>query len=127
MHTAQQLNARVATGQLDRSVARRIMIEMRIVRRIVDAGLAAGYSFDVFDGETTTLRSSKSKRTIEAALMTTDEDVLTVRGHDGRILGCINLIYGNDGYDVISDNTISLDAFLDPIMTYADQLEMGRA
>jgi hypothetical protein len=49
-------------------------------------------------------------------LMSTDEDYLMVYepGKKER-LGWIHLVYGNDGYDVVSDYTTNLEALVDPI------------
>ena len=58
----------------ERSLARRIRIEGRIARAIVDAALARGWSVSVFDCEEWTVKKSKVRKTIIQALFTTDDD-----------------------------------------------------
>ena len=125
MYSTEQLQMQVATGKMDVSIAARIRNEQEIIGKIIDAGLTAGYQFDVHDSEETTLRNSTSKAAIEAALMTTDEDALIVRDSEGKRLGFISLIYGNGnhGLDVISDYSISLESPLAPVNAYLESLD----
>jgi len=93
--------------------------ERRVVNRLIDAALAAGYSISVCDdhaGEGDwVLRSSTSKRAIQNSLASTDGDLLRVRaplndgqtGGQGRLIGVVQLVWGNaaDGSEVISDHS----------------------
>lgn len=82
-------------------------IERRIIGRLLDATLAAGYCVDVNDGEETTLRRSTSKPDILSAMFTTEADTLLIRRvSNTTYVGAIWLIYGN-GEDVISDITVN--------------------
>lgn len=116
-------------------VCHRIMIESRIVRRTVRALLDAGYAVFV-DGQGDDNRPAVPTRdyaTIKAELMETDDDYLAVftpeqaRAVDGSRqrnegYGWVRFVYGNDGYDVISDYTTNLEPIIAPIMKYADTL-----
>jgi hypothetical protein len=79
-------------------------IERKIINRLLRAALDAGYSVSVFDGEETTLRNSKRIVQIQAALATTGEDLLTITGRSGEMLGKIFLVYNGDE-DVINDHS----------------------
>lgn len=95
------------------NVETRQRIERQIVRQIVKDAIASNYSVSVYDGEEWTLKCSSDLREIMRAVMTTDEDVLRIRAAE-NIIGSIDLIYGNDGWDVISDHTANdaMDALL---------------
>jgi hypothetical protein len=82
-------------------------IERKIAARIVDDALAAGYTVEVFDGEELVLKDSRDREAILAAMFSTDEDTLFFHSLDdkkGRVVsGFVRLVYGNTGWDVISD------------------------
>lgn len=82
---------------------RRIMMERRIAFKIVELALADGHTVSVSDGEEFTVKRSRDKEALRAALFTTDEDLIVVRNAAGDKLGWFQMIYGNDGYDVVSD------------------------
>jgi hypothetical protein len=97
-------------------------IEKQIVTKVIADALAAGYTLDVNDGEETTLTNSMDKAAILAALFTTDEDYLVYR-KDGKKVGWVQFVYGNDGYDVITNHTINLDHVLLGATMLAERLE----
>lgn len=104
-------------------ISTRIAIEQKIVRRIVKEALQAGYTVSVYDGETWALKHSDNCKIINAALFSTDFDTLLLRDKAGNNQGSIYCIYGNDGYDVISDYSIALENFMKPIEAYAESFE----
>ena len=97
------------------------IIEKRNVLSIVKAGLAKGWFVSVNDGEEWTLKSSSDFKAIKRALFTTDEDIVRFRDHEGKSVGVVFFVYGNDPEEVVSDygasedNFASFDAFLQPI------------
>lgn len=101
--------------KIDPSVQQRIIIERAIIRRAVTDLLAAGYEVEVFDGEETALPRCTDLDTIMAAIMSTDMDIMRVWRRpdvaDAPMyrFGGIQLIYGNDGHDVIADYATNLD------------------
>jgi hypothetical protein len=115
-------------GHLD--LAKRIETEGRICSFLVKHALAAGYTVSVHDGEEwSVIRSTKYTEIMEE-LFTTDSNSLLIRDKDGKRLGSIELIYGNDGYDVMGDwsapNDEALEAlseWLKPVTEYADKFE----
>jgi len=100
----------------------RIAIEQKIVRRVVKDALAAGYVVSVFDSEEWTVKRSGSYTKIHDALFSTDEDTIRLRDKDGNDLGIVRFIYGNEGYDVIADYSVSLEEFMKGANEYADKL-----
>lgn len=97
-----------------RAVRDRQSIEQTIARKIVDVLLAAGFLLGVNDGEETVVQRSRDKKAILDALFNTDEDYLYVYEdddkndptnvlYDERPDYWVRLVYGNDGWDVMSD------------------------
>lgn len=106
----------------DAGVRARITIERKIVTRLIDDLLAAGCELSVFDGEEkhpwTTDRAAVTRD-----IMNTDEDWLMVRRASDGLEGWVYLVYGNGGWDVITDYTMSLEPLLAGVNGYAVSLE----
>ncbi|WP_234053660.1 MULTISPECIES: hypothetical protein [unclassified Xanthobacter] len=108
------------------AVARRIMAERRMCTALVTAALQRGYAVSVNDGEDWVVKRSKDRSAILAALFTTDEDTIMLRSDDGRKVGWFRLIYGNDGYDVVSDysdNSLCEAIWTEVLGPLSDKLE----
>lgn len=100
---------------------RRIQLEQRIVRRTAKVLLAAGYVLQVNNGEDITPETPTDSLTgILTGMMETDDEYLIVTGKGYR--GWVRFVYGNDGWDVISDYTVSLEDVLKPVFEYADRM-----
>lgn len=94
-------------------------IERRIIRQLIADLLDAGYAISVSDGEDGFfLRQSRDFNAIQVALGTMDEDLLyataaaAAAGHVPKHTSFVHLVYGNDGWDVICDNSVSLEPAL---------------
>lgn len=88
------------------AVRRRQRTEETIVLAAAVALIDAGYYLGVNDGEETTIHHSRDIAAIQKALFTTDEDYLYVyklATGGKRPDSWVRCVYGNDGYDVISD------------------------
>ena len=96
-------------------------IEKQIARKVIDDALAAGYTIDVFDGEEFPLKNSTDAEQILAAMFSTDDDRLFL--NRGGKTAWVWFIYGNSGWDVISDYNVSLEEVLKGAMKLADELE----
>lgn len=117
----------------DAALAHRIRTEGRIVRFLIDRALAQGFTVSVIDGSFSdydaqcVVQTSRNRDKIIAALFSTDGDTIVIRYENGTRLGAVSLVYGNDGYDVISDySSAHLDGFekwMEPVMGYAQKLE----
>jgi len=116
------------------AVAARQRVERSIARRVILDALRAGYTLSVFDGEEVTLKHSSKAKDILAAMMTTDIDHLLFHKADtgpvepqgfGRISGVdsgwVMFVYGNDGWDVVSDYTTNLEDVLKGANNLADR------
>jgi hypothetical protein len=128
------------------ATCQRIGVEVDIVTRTVDALLAAGWALATNDGEGPRPAVPTTDRAaILAELMDVDDEYLRayqlsgdgctcveppapVNGftHDAdcprRRQAWVRFVYGNDGYDVISDYSVNLDPTLEPVNAYADSL-----
>lgn len=87
------------------SIAHRQKIERTIVELIVREAISKGYSISGFDEEDDIFQRETDVAEIMKNVMTTDEDTLTFHRPDGTYAGFVFLVYGNDGYDAISDHT----------------------
>lgn len=111
-------------------VANRIELERKMVSALVRHALAEGMTVSVNDGDEWTLVKSDSYEAIFDALCTTDTDTIMLRRADGSKVGWFQLIYGNDGYDVIADYGVNEDTdriwntVIEPL---ADRLEKENA
>jgi hypothetical protein len=97
-------------------------IEKKIVQRLIADALAQGFTLSVNDGEQTVLTRSTDADAIEAAMFSTGEDYLCF-AKEGKYVGVVQLVYGNDGYDVIADNHTSLERALEGVTRYAETFE----
>lgn len=101
----------------------RISVEHDIVTRVVNALHTAGYSLQTDqagDGFEPAVPTA-DRVVILGHLMETHDERLYAR-KDGKRAGWVYFVYGNDGYDVISDYTTNLENVLAPINAYADTL-----
>lgn len=104
-------------------VCQRIAVEQEIVTRTVNALIAAGFALNINDGASERPKvATKVVADILAELMTGDDEYLMVYSDDGDGGGWVHFVYGNSGYDVISDYTTNLEAVIGPVMKYAETL-----
>ena len=109
--------------------ANRIKVEGMIADFFVTKALADGYLVSVFDGEEDALDKSQDKTVILNEMFSTDQDELTLYFPNGDRFGAVQFIYGNDGYDVISDYSAArerykaFDAWMAPVNAYCATLE----
>lgn len=114
------------------SVKMRQEVEKKIVGAFVDAALAAGYRLSVslergYDIEDMLLGSTDRDKIMEEATAGDDCHIFISEStgdvvEDGVIvsIGWVYCVYGNDGWDVISDYTINLDEL--GLMTAAKEI-----
>ena len=84
-------------------------MEKRIARSLIVELLEQGCSLSVYDGGETTLKDSVNRMDILYSLATTDEDYLFVKDSSGKKLGWYKFMYGETGYDVICDHSMTLE------------------
>jgi len=97
------------------SVRGRAYIELQIVNKLIEEAekhnytlQISGVALDDYDGD------------FKTAAFDLDECFVDVISADQKALGAIKLVFGNDGYDVIADYTISLETFLTPVNELAN-------
>lgn len=85
------------------NLANRLRMERRVCTALVGACLRRGFLISVHDSEEWVVKKSTDKAEILAALASTDSDTIRIRDVLGMSAGSFELIYGNDGWDVVAD------------------------
>ncbi len=102
----------------------RIQIETVIVRNAMDSLIEQGYSVATYvDSDMSELSSpTRSTDEIMDLLMESDEDTVIVSMGRSRI-GTLQFVYGNDGWDVLSDYSTALEDTLQRTGSLAERLQ----
>jgi hypothetical protein len=104
-----------------KELAKRIATEKRIVGKTIRALKKAGFLFRVDDGGDD--MSPMLTRVNEVLDLCFGTDCVTVFVYVGlREAGWVNFVYGNGGWDVLSDYTTNLEDVLKPVNDFADSL-----
>jgi hypothetical protein len=82
-------------------------VERKVITALVRDALKVGYTVSVDNGEDET-NAFDNLKDVMASIMQTDEDRLYI-WKEGEQFGWVYLVYGNDGWDVISDYTVNLE------------------
>jgi hypothetical protein len=108
-------------------------MEMMIVKTIIEDALDLGYNVVLHDGEdyaaeavAGSFNGKESEVTyIMSRVGSTDEQSLFFR--KGQNVGSVQLVFGNDGYDVVSDYTDNdeVNAILAGAAELAEKMEAG--
>ena len=98
------------------SVRMRQEVEMKIAVAFINSALAKGYTVGVNNGEDD-YPPMTDVEAIKKLMMQTDEEHLTIF-KNGKKVGWVFLVYGNSGYDVISDYSTNLE----PLMGDANKI-----
>lgn len=92
------------------SVKMRQEVERKIAEALIQQGLDAGYHISVNNGgDEDEIQPSTDKNEILNAMFATDEEHLFFYDEEGRSKGWVWFVYGNSGWDVITDYTTNLD------------------
>lgn len=109
-------------------ICQRMLAETEIATMTVDALLAAGYRLNVNNGghEDELPLSTADRQVVLDAMFQTDCEHLKAfkmpNGVERRCTGWVFFVYGNGGYDVISDYTTNLEAVLAPVNAFTETL-----
>jgi hypothetical protein len=104
------------------AIKARARMEASIVLRLLETLIAAGYSVSVDDGDGDAQSGTVEK--LAGIIFSVDASLVEVcRGR--KWIGTVSLVLGNDGWDVISDYTTSLEDIIKPANDYADRLAEG--
>lgn len=106
------------------AICQRIDVEHKIVNRVVSDLLAAGYTLSSPESPKNLVsqEASTGLSALMADLFSCDDAVLRA-SRDGKSGRWVRFIYGNGGWDVISDYTTSLDADMQGAMAYAQTFD----
>lgn len=113
----------------DRACRPRARMEVKIVNAVLDEAKKKGYLMSVEDGEQEDLEPTHDPVKVKELLFNLDDAHLCLyenkKAH--RPLGRILFVFGNDGWDVISDYHMALEEFLKPVNELANKLADGMA
>jgi hypothetical protein len=98
--------------------------ENAIMRRVIKCALDAGFTLDVHDGGGIALKNCVLPRAVFEAMKTTDEDTLFFR-RNGVTFGWVKFVYGNAGYEVICDHTLSVTDIIAPATALAESYDLA--
>jgi hypothetical protein len=106
----------------------RIKIESHIARTIVKTAIALGYSVTIdngggWNGEYEVERETNPRKACKALGATDEEKIFFHKGPHKA--GVVLLVYGNDGFDVIADHSLSYEVneILTPALSLAEKYE----
>ena len=98
------------------SVKMRQEVERKIATAAVKALLKAGYAISIDNGgDEYELAHSTSEKAIVKNMFQTDDEHLYVELANCKkngAIGWVYFVYGNDGWDVISDYTVNLEKYV---------------
>lgn len=94
------------------SIVMRQEVERKIATALIAEGLKAGYSISVNNGgDEDEIPPSNNIDVILEAMFATDDEYLNFY-KDGKLSGCVWLVYTNDGWDVITDYSARLESIM---------------
>lgn len=96
---------------------RRARVELRIVRRVLSDLRRTGYELDIDDGDEQTPVTDEGEA-LKLLFNLDEARIYTMR--EGKT-SFVYFVFGNDGYDVISDYGTSLDHVMEPISAWISQ------
>ncbi len=97
------------------------IVEKLIAQKTIEVAISHGYELRVNDGEEIVTPLTQDKNILIKAMFSTDEDYLLFY-RDGKRAGYAFFVYGNDGVDVISDYSLSIEAVMKEIDAYVESL-----
>lgn len=105
-------------------VKMRMMVEREIVTMIIDDALAAGYEIAVDNGgDGFEYRGTDKARITDHTFAADDARLYLFRPGEKKSVGWVYCVYGNDGWDVISDYTTNLEKLLEGAFTVSKKYE----
>lgn len=124
--TDKQILARHSPG-----VRGRALIELQVVNALIKAASHAGFRLQIEDEDESPLQPAAfyagngsycaDVDRFKAALFNGDDVTLLVfNGNRPQAFGWIRLVFGNDGWDLVSDYSTNLETFLEPVQAVAD-------
>lgn len=110
------------------SVKMRQKVEREITTAVVDALLKAGYSLEVDNGDEQIDPTANRESILKSMYQTDEERLYVYKIINGEFaagsFAWVYFVYGNDGWDVISDYTVNLESIIGdgtPVQTLVDE------
>ncbi|ENU1229103.1 MULTISPECIES: hypothetical protein [Enterobacterales] len=103
-------------------IQERQIVEHRIVETAAQGLVDAGFGIAVYDGEELVTEVTHDVSSIMEAMFSTDEEFIYAYDSNGKHVGWVHLVYGNSGWDVISDNTNNLEDALIAATELAEEI-----
>ena len=107
----------------DDSIKQRIVMERAVIRALCDELLEQGLKLRLHNGEEWSTEWTTDRGVIMQALMATDEERLRVSDAAGKIVGSAFFVYGNEGWSVIADNSVTLEDRMVKTNAFVDSLQ----
>ena len=100
--------------------------ERRIVRSLCTELMAQGCTVSLYygEGDYGVERATKPEHVVKQ-MHACDMEWLHIYTPDSKRLGSVALVYGNDGYDVIADHSVSLYPFMPVTQALINELAGG--
>lgn len=119
-----QINAQVSITY-STPLEKRIAIEKAIAAQIVNELIEHGFILSINNGgDDFEIDFTNDSSKVIAAMFATDEDTICAINNEKKINQChVWLVYGNDGYDVISDYSVKLEPYMIKTMNLAADCE----
>lgn len=107
---------------VDPGVRSRVAIERRIVTSLVNEFAEQGFAFWVDNGGEDFILCTTVEKALDALMNTDDDQLGPIPKGDSIPLGWIRLVYGNDGWDVMSDWHTKLDKYMPKTLALVEEL-----
>jgi hypothetical protein len=106
-------------------IRQRIIMERAVVRKAISDIIAAGNWVRVFYGPEEGYgcdRTDNLDVAMEAIMACDEESVIVFPNSSDKRIGFLFLVYGNEGWSVIADNSTKLEGVLQGATDFADEL-----
>jgi hypothetical protein len=98
-------------------------VEREIVTAVLQSAVARGCTFKIDNGgdDDEIIPTEGVEKTLEEMFATDQETLYIVK--DGKEIGSVLFVYGNDGWDVIADYTTNLEDMLHDANNISDKYQ----
>lgn len=105
------------------NVQQRQEIERQIVTQVIMTACELGHQVSIENGASDPTKPTSLLGDLLPEIMQTDEEWLVI-SHHGKPIGQVFMVYGNDGWDVISDysDNDAMESLLQPAFALSDKL-----
>jgi hypothetical protein len=102
-------------------------MERQVIKALVTEAFKQGFTKVIIDNmgdnESDDFITCTNLEEVMASIRQTDEEHMFFAHPDVAKMPCVFLVYGNDGYDVIADHSLSLNEMIETLDPLIDTLE----